>query len=298
MNTIRKIAIVFCIVVTGLVLGCDYIAENKPDALKKDEVVTPDNAELVVAKTQLEEQQKTFAETFDEIEKNLQEITRREGIILSPGEEGTKDQASEKVNILKHIEAINQLMIDNRTKIASLNEDLRKNKFDGTKLSNRLSDAEAKVKDYENQVADLKRHLAESDYRYAELIKQIDEMTLANQSLVQSLDWYDDELNTAYYKEGTYRELKKEGIVDKKGDLFGIGGAQVLNSDLEPDNFTKIDLRETTVIQVNAKKAKLVTGHEAGSYEFVKEGNMIASLNIIDPNEFWKSSKYMVLETR
>jgi len=298
MKTMQKITILFCIIITGLVIGCDYYANDKSEALTREQDVTPDNAEFVATKAQAEEQQKIFVATLEEIEKNLEEINTREGIILSTDDQAVENTTSEKVRILKHIEAINALMIDNRHKIASLNEQLRRNKFEGTKLTNSLADAQAKVKEYEEQVADLKRQLTESDYRYAEVIKQIDEMALANQSLVKTLDWYDNELNAAYYTEGTYKELKKEGIIDKKGDLLGIGGTKVLNSDLEPTNFTRIDLRETKVIPVNAKKAKLVTGHEKGSYEFVKEGNMIASLNITDPNEFWKSSKYMVLEIK
>lgn len=298
MKTMQKITILFCIILTGFIVGCDYIEENKPDIFKEDEVVTPDNATLEAEKLKAEEQQKLFAETLQEIENNLREITRREGIILSPAGEVQKS-TSDKVNILKNIEAINKLVIDNREKIAYLNEQIRKTKFDKTKMNNQLVEAEEKVREYEEQVGDLKRQLAESDYRYAAIIKQIDAVAAANESLVKTLDWYDEELNTAYYTEGSASELRKTGIVAKKGDWLGLGGAKVLNSDLEPTNFTRIDVREATVIPVNAKKAKLVTGHERGSYEFVKdEDNMIASLNIIDPEEFWKSSKYLVVETR
>lgn len=298
MKTIQKITILFCVLLAGIVAGCYYIIEYKPEALTKEEVVTPDNAALVETAAWAADQERMFAETLAEIENNLDEITRREGIIRVSSDPANESEFSEKDKILQNIEAINSLVIDNRKKIAALDEQLKRTKYDGTKLNNLLVEAEEKVRDYEEQVGDLKRQLADSDHRYAAIIQQIDAMSLANESLVQSLNWYDDELNAVYYTEGSSKELKRQGIVDKKGDLLGIGGTKVLNSDLEPTNFTRIDMRETKVIPINAKKAKLVTGHEQGSYEFVKEGDQIASLNIIDPNEFWKSSKYLVLETR
>lgn len=298
MKTIQKITILFCVLLAGIVVGCYYMIEYKPEALTKDQVVTPDNAPFVETAAWAANQERMFAETLAEIENNLDEIARREGLIRISDDPANESQFSEKDKILQNIEAINRLVIDNRKKITALDEQLRRTKYDGTKLNNMLVEAEEKVRDYEEQVGDLKRQLADSDYRYAEIIKEIDAMSLANESLSQSLSWYDDELNAVYYTEGSSKELKRQGIVDKKGDLLGIGGTKVLNSDLEPTNFTRIDMRETKVIPVNAKKAKLITGHEAGSYEFVKEGDQIASLNITDPNEFWKSSKYLVLETK
>ncbi|MGE0637336.1 MAG: hypothetical protein AB7G44_17215 [Bacteroidia bacterium] len=298
MKTMQKITLLFCLVLTGVVAGCDYIAKHKPEALSKEQDVTPEEAALVEAVAWAGEQERIFNETIGEIDENLQEITRREGIIFASGDGLIENIPAEKERILQNIEAINNLVIDNRKKIESLDEQLRRTKYDGTKLNDMLVEAEEKVREYEEQVGDLKRQLVESDYRYAAVIKQIDAVVLANESLVQSLNWYDEEFNAVYYTEGSTKELKRQGIIDKKGDLLGIGGTKVLNSDLEPTNFTRIDMRETKVIPVNAKKAKLITGHEAGSYEFVKEGNQIASLNITDPNEFWKSSKYLVLETK
>lgn len=298
MKTIQKITILFCVLLTGIAAGCYYMIEYKPAVLTKDQVVTPDNAALSETTAWAADQERMFAETLAEIENNLDEIAQREGLIYVSSEQEDGSRFSEKDKILQNIESINSLIIDNRKKITALDEQLKRNKYDGTKLNNLLVEAEEKVRNYEEQVGDLKRQLADSDYRYAQIIKEIDAMSLANESLAQSLSWYDDELNAVYYTEGNSKELKRQGIVDKKGDLLGIGGAKVLNSDLETANFTRIDRRETKLIPVNAKKAKLVTGHEAGSYEFVKEGNQIASLNITDPNEFWKSSKYLVLETK
>jgi len=42
---------------------------------------------------------------------------------------------------------------------------------------------------------------------------------------------------------------------------------------------------------------KLVTEHPAGSYELVRQDeDQIASIAILNPDEFWKISKYAVVE--
>ena len=62
--------------------------------------------------------------------------------------------------------------------------------------------------------------------------------------------------------------------------------------------FEKIDITTTKTITVNAKKAELITEHPEGSYEWVQENDLIAYMVINDPREFWKMSKYAVLETK
>ena len=58
------------------------------------------------------------------------------------------------------------------------------------------------------------------------------------------------------------------------------------------------DVRDLHRIPVQAKKAVLVTDHPASSYEMVKEDDMIAYLEIKDPEAFWKLSKYAVVEVK
>jgi hypothetical protein len=50
-------------------------------------------------------------------------------------------------------------------------------------------------------------------------------------------------------------------------------------------------------IPVNCKNAKLITEHPSGSYEMIRENEkQIAYIAIKDPEEFWKISKYAVVE--
>ncbi|NTU65546.1 MAG: hypothetical protein HGB05_19635, partial [Chloroflexi bacterium] len=70
-----------------------------------------------------------------------------------------------------------------------------------------------------------------------------------------------------------------------------------LIQDFADSSFTQVDITEVKSIPVNTKDAKLITEHPSESYEFIREGkDKIASLEIKDPAEFWKISKYAVVE--
>ena len=61
--------------------------------------------------------------------------------------------------------------------------------------------------------------------------------------------------------------------------------------------FKQIDITVTKSIPVNSKNAKLISEHPAGSYEFIRDKDKkIESLEIKDPAQFWKISKYAVVE--
>jgi len=111
-------------------------------------------------------------------------------------------------------------------------------------------------------------------------------------------DTSDKELHKAYYTAGTYKELKTLNIVQKKGGLFGIGGAETIKPDLKKTNFTEVDTRQATGIVISGKKAKLITRHPVGSYELKKEGDEITYLTIKDPGKFWSNSEYLVIEVK
>ena len=106
-----------------------------------------------------------------------------------------------------------------------------------------------------------------------------------------------NKMNTAYIVSGTYKELKSKGILNKEGGFLGMGRSEYLVKDVSDSLFKQIDITEIKTIPVNSKSAKLVTDHPLNSYEMVLEGEKkIAYIEIKDPEQFWKISKYAVVE--
>jgi hypothetical protein len=59
-----------------------------------------------------------------------------------------------------------------------------------------------------------------------------------------------------------------------------------------------LDIREIKTIPIASKTAKIITEHPDDSYELVMEDGLISALVIENPDEFWRISKYAVIETR
>jgi hypothetical protein len=105
------------------------------------------------------------------------------------------------------------------------------------------------------------------------------------------------EINKAFYAVGTYKELKAKGLLTKEGGFIGLGKTETLTGTLSDSAFVQIDRTVTKSISVNSKSAKLISEHPAGSYEFVCDNDKrIISIEIKDPDLFWKISKYAVVE--
>ena len=105
-------------------------------------------------------------------------------------------------------------------------------------------------------------------------------------------------MHKAYYASGSYKELKEKGVLAKEGGFLGLGQNTTLSSNVDNEDFTQIDITKTDTIPVHSKKVELITEHPKGSYKLVENNGEISYLAIENPSEFWRLSKYMVIETK
>ncbi|MCR5197845.1 MAG: hypothetical protein K6D55_03540 [Prevotella sp.] len=102
-------------------------------------------------------------------------------------------------------------------------------------------------------------------------------------------------MNTAWFVFGTKDELKKQQIVTKDG-LFS--KKKILEGNFNKDYFTKIDIRVDKEIKLYSKDAKVLTVHPASSYKLQPDANKQYVLRITDPQSFWSTSKYLVIQVK
>jgi len=101
------------------------------------------------------------------------------------------------------------------------------------------------------------------------------------------------ELNTAYYVVGSSKDLREKGVLTKEGGIVGIGATEKMRTEgLNKEPFQQIDLSQTSAVMVGAKKARLATPHPHGSYTLENGGEKLV---ILDKDEFWSLSKYLVV---
>lgn len=234
--------------------------------------------------------------TFNQIESDLQTIKEKEKLITvkSSDVEFSKEK---KEQILNDIKDINSVLDQNKKKIATLNEKLKKSGIEITGFKVRIAELESLMKEREADILALKTVINEKDVKINQLNTNVTDMkvtiALKNDTIVNQTN----KLNTGHITSGTYKDLNVKGLMSKEGGFLGVGKKKCLIENFPDSTFTTVDITKLKTIPVDAKSAKFVTDHPEGSYKVVYESkNKVTSIEITDPSQFWKISKYAVIE--
>jgi hypothetical protein len=236
--------------------------------------------------------------TFDQIEKDLNTVKEKENIITmkSSDQEFSKDK---KQQILKDIEYINTLLDQNKKKMASLTAQLKNSGGTIKGMQVKIAELEATMKQRETEMSDLKVALVQKDFEIGQLNTRMTDQQIAIAQKDEKITNQTAEMNKGFLASGTFKTLKAKGLVSKEGGFLGLGKKESLHQDFSDSLFTQINITETKSIPVNSKNAKLITEHPSSSYEMIRDkDNKIASIEIKDPEQFWKISKYAVVEIK
>ena len=239
-----------------------------------------------------------FIDEMNEIQSNLDSIKTIEKIISVQKASGTELKTSAKERIAEDIAQINEL--------------LQKNKALAKSLTNKYKASNAKITELEVTIDNMNKQLASKDADIASLTAELEALhinvTNLNQQIVtitaenektikekeQAFIEQANAMNTAYYVFGTKKELAEKNVIEKEGGVLGLGKTLTLKKEFNRDYFQKIDIREFKQLKLNAKKAVLLASHPADSYHLTGT-KTVESLVIDKPDEFWKTSKYLVV---
>lgn len=272
----------FLISSTLFVSSCgDAEKEANPLADSLKEVTTGLNGKLNEKELALQE----FISTFNEIQENLNTIKAKEKIVTQTSTTG--DVKSKEDQIKEDIQAIYDLMGKNKSRINSLSKKLKDSnlKLEGMalmieNLQNSLNMKDEEITDLKSRIESLNIELSTLNTDYKDIQGENEVKTAA--------------LKTAFYAFGTSKELKEKNIITKEGGFIGIGKSNKLKDDFNKEYFTKVDIDQTTTINIGAKKAKIITTHPSGSYKLIGE-KKVERIEITNAEEFWSVSKYLVI---
>ena len=241
---------------------------------------------------------------MNEIDSNLIEIKRTEGLIdANLNSEGrTKEQ--QKQDIVANINALNDLIQKNKNLVSELDRKYKGNALKIKELDQKIALLNEQLAQKESDLLALKTELEKANYQIASLSTDLSTITVQKEELEEQntqqaevIAKQTDDLNTAYYIAGTYKELKELGVVDKEGGFIGIGANKELVNNFDASAFTKVDIRKFKELSINSKSAKVITTHSTDSYTLVEGDKTIEELVIDNPDAFWKSSKFLVVLT-
>jgi chromosome segregation ATPase len=235
-----------------------------------------------------------FLKEYSEIETNLDQVARK-GNMISENIKDRELKGTQKERINESIQAINQLMDQNREKLAALNRKLKSSNNKNSQLEKMIEQLNQDMVTKDAELVALNEQLAGLNTKVDQLTVSLDTMRTINTAQSQTISDQTTAMHTAYYIEGKSSELKDLNVINKEGGVLGVGKTMKMNSNVDNSKFTKIDYTQVSTISVNSKDAKIITTHPMDSYTWEKEQNKVVSLKISDPNKFWSQSKYLVI---
>lgn len=239
-------------------------------------------------------------EVLNEIETNLTEISTRYSKVNSLKQGNPEMNSRVKGQITDQLAVIENMLSQNKQKIASLNAKISELGQENGKLQEFIDNLNARMAEQEQQISDLMNELTISKATIQKLSENVSDLTQANQEKDEYIAYQTNEANKAYYIVGSYRELKELGVVSKSGGFIGIGKKQNTSADMDVSRFQMIDRTKVTTITINQRKAQVISNHPEGSYELVMDENdpkTVAYLTIKDVNAFWRFTDYLVVST-
>ena len=238
---------------------------------------------------------------LNEIEDNLSMINSKYSNVQEMRRNNTEGSYDRKKEIREQMSSIENMMADNKAKIARLNNRANELGRKNTDLQAYITRLEERSAAQEAQIAELLTELENNKVVIKGLNKNVTELTASNQEKDQYIAQQLADANRAYFVVGSYSELKEAGIVAKSGGFIGIGRKQGTVADMNTERFTEIDRTKVTTITVNRKKAVVISQHPENSYELVADeenSSVTAYLRILNPTQFWKYTDYLVISTK
>ena len=237
--------------------------------------------------------------TLDEVQKSLEELRVKElkavRTSLAIAQEG---KASGKREELKaEIAEIRKAVQLNLEKLATVT----RQKAEAEKKAGVLS---ARVTTLERLVDELKRSLEEKETMLVELEQKVLQLQKTTEELKTTVAAKEAEVvdtqqkaATAYVVVGTKKELEKAGLIEKNGDILGLGGSWKQTGKFDEALFRKIDVRTDTEVTFPAKpdKVRILTQHPKESFELTAQPPDFSKLKILDAAAFWKGSRYLIV---
>ena len=262
---------------------------------------TDNTADSLVIVSQQYEQASSFNDSLlllmGDIYDGLDSINMQEGLLFSMEKGGEK--FDRRTEVRQNLESIKERLQKNRDMLSQMQARLNKSNNDNSVLKKTIADLQARIDRQEEKIAQLTSDLENANAQIAELNTQVAqgeeslrEETAAREQAQAEATAAENLANRVYYAIGTNKELKQNGLIDKKF----LGATKVLQGDFNQNYFTAGDKRTLSVINTGGKKVKIWGNVPKDSYEIIDNANGTQSISILNAKEFWARSPYLIIQ--
>lgn len=226
----------------------------------------------------------------------LDSINMQEGLLYNMGAGDSSDRRAE---IRHNLATIKARLAANKELLTSMEAKLKNSGNENSvmaktiaQLKERIASQDKKIAQLETDLAAAKGQIETLNTQVAEGQEQVKTETAAKEEAMAQATAAENEANRVYYAIGTNKDLKKNGLLEKKF----LGATKVLKGDFDSSYFVTADMRTLTTIPTNSKKVKIWTNMPEGSYRIVGEKDGPKTIQITNPAKFWSLTNHLVVQ--
>lgn len=226
----------------------------------------------------------------------LDSINMQEGLLYNMG---AGENINRRAEVRQNLANIKARLAANKQLLDQMEVKLKKSGNDNNvlnktiaQLKERIAQQDAKIAQLEDELAAARQQIDTLTNRVAEAEEQVKVETEAKEAAEAATVAAENAANIVYYAIGTNKELKKNGLLEKKF----LGQTKVLKGEFNESYFTKADKRNLKTIPTGSKKVKIWTNMPENSYELVENEDKTKTINITNPREFWSITPFLVIQ--
>ena len=284
-----QIIIIVILAILAILFGIIWI-----NASSKNKELRQNNEDLKIL-------YETSAATIGEIQSSLESLDEDlSGQLFTQSEIPDLSPEDRQKRVIRSIANMREQLETDKKKIANLEAQLAGSRTQLKSVQKIVDRLKASLGEKETIMAELQDRLGimsetiEEERRIAER-----EIATREQTIQEKEDALDEaawDANTIYYTVGKRSDLMKRGVIDRKGGILGIGRVTLVAKALETEDFTELNLLDTTEIRFKATKKgySVLSNHVATTYSVEKDDKEYV-LTITDLENFRKQ-KFLVIE--
>jgi len=279
----RIIQLLSAVILTALLMACG----GKTDTSALEETI--DSLRQVNQQQQSSLQEMTtFVSTLSD---GMNAIAQQENMIFNNG--GNEGTSLDKEQLKSHLETLANTLTEQRSKIHSLADSLKARGADMSKMQGLIDNLTQQLDEKDKIIAQLRKDIEQKNFSISDLQNKLRVAMAGSAQYEQRAAKAEKELatiTTAYVLMGTKEALTDGGYIDKR--------KHVLTESMPKGDFTKVNIYKFTELDIPSRSPKLLTDHPRKSYNIEKVDKENRKLVITNPQLFWSSSKYLIIQVK
>lgn len=220
------------------------------------------------------------------------------------GELPNPSPADQRAQMLERIKALTERVNEAESRLAASRQRVASLSGDNAALTKQLAQYDSTITAFKSIIENQKAEIASLTSQVAALqgentVLKADkaQLTTEKEVLTTEKSALTVERNTVYYVIGTKDELRKKGIIVKKGGILGVAATDMPATQLNPADFTSID--KTKVASIDLPKAdksyRILSRQDVGATEQPVKGGYKTAIKITNAEQFWSASKFLII---